>query len=205
MTYKNKLHDSIKYKSLKKRCRKENLGHKYKELNDAFKQIFREENMRHIPHNDQESKHVDDTTSYLDVALDGCKKLNQDFIGTFDSLNAENEDPDNLTAEELKAKYAIQDEDVISRLISLRETITSTRQKDMNYDELLSFLLNAMNYDDMQIWLMRKEFQSVHLTLTDKLKKFFELKSNDKIIVLYDIQQNYNQNNIDSLKRELKQ
>ena len=74
----------------------------------------------------------------------------------------------------------------------------------MSNDELILFLKSAMNYDDMQIWLMKKEFQGIKLTLNDKLKNFFELKTEDDILRLYDIEQNYDQNNIDSIKKTLK-
>lgn len=74
----------------------------------------------------------------------------------------------------------------------------------MSYSELLTFLKYSMEYDDMQIYLMKKEIEGVELTLDDKLKKFFELKSNTDILISYYAQQNYDQNNIDSLSKILK-
>ena len=74
----------------------------------------------------------------------------------------------------------------------------------MNYDELILFLKNIMNYDEMQIWLMRKQMEGIELTLNDELKKFFSLKTNNDILRLYDVEQNYDQNNINELKLLLK-
>ena len=74
----------------------------------------------------------------------------------------------------------------------------------MNYDELILFLKNIMNYDEMQIWLMRKQMEGIELTLNDELKKFFTLKTNNDILRLYDVEQNYDQNNINELKLLLK-
>ena len=75
---------------------------------------------------------------------------------------------------------------------------------NMNYDELILFLKNIMNYDEMQIWLMRKQMEGIELTLNDELKKFFTLKTNNDILRLYDVEQNYDQNNINELKLLLK-
>lgn len=107
---------------------------------------------------------------------------------------------DNLNTDELKEKYELKDDNVISRLISLRNTIKTKRDKSMSYDELILFLNFAMNYDDMQIWLIKNELQGVQLTLNDELEKFFELNTDDDILRSYDIGQNCDQNNIDSIK-----
>ena len=99
---------------------------------------------------------------------------------------------ENLTIEEIKLKYDLQDDDVVLRLLTLKSAIKTERQKSINYNELLSFLKSSMNYDEMQIWLMRKQMEGV------------ELNSNDDILILYDVEQNYDQNNIDEIKKTLK-
>ena len=143
----------------------------------------------HFAQDERERQQFGDR-SYLDVTLDGLEQIT--------------ETSDNLNTDELKEKYDLKDDNVISRLISLRNTIKTKRNKSMSYDELISFLQSAMNYDDMQIWLMEKEFQGIQLTLNDELKKFFELKTEDDILRLYDVEQNYDQNNIDSISKTLK-
>lgn len=42
----------------------------------------------------------------------------------------------------------------------------------MTIDELIIFLNDAMNYDEMQIWLMRQKIKGVELSLNEKLKNF---------------------------------
>ena len=176
---------------------------KDKDLYDIVMQVEREDNLRLIAQDERERQQFGDR-SYLDVALEACEKFNQEFEGTFDGPEQITEASDNLTTDELKVKYDLQDDNIILRLISLRESIKTKKQKSMSYDELILFLQSAMNYDDMQIWLMEKEFQGIQLTLNDKLRKFFELKTEDDILRLYDIEQNYDQNNIDSISKTLK-
>ena len=102
-----------------------------------------------------------------------------------------------LTIEEVKLTYSL-DDDVALRLEMIKSIL------NMNYDELILFLKNIMNYDEMQIWLMRKQMEGIELTLNDELKKFFTLKTNNDILRLYDVEQNYDQNNINELKLLLK-
>ena len=106
--------------------------------------------------------------------------------------------------EEMKLEYDIQDDEIILRIWELKQAIREKKQKMMSDDEILTFLRNAMNYGDMQIWLMKEQIEGIELTLNDELKKFFELKSNDDILRLYDIEQNYDQNNIDEIGKILK-
>ena len=105
--------------------------------------------------------------------------------------------------EDISIKYEI-DYDIAWRLLKIKNYIKNKRKKDMNYDELLIFLKNAMNYGDMQIWLYKKQLEGVELTLNDKLKKFFEIKSKENILKIYDEEQNYNQNNINEIRKVLK-
>ena len=179
------------------------MENKDKELYDTVMQIERDDNLRLIAQDERERQQFGDR-SYLDVALEACEKFNQEFEGTFDSPEQITEKHDNSTIDELKVKYNLQDDNVVLRLISLMESIKTKKQKSMSYDELILFLQSAMNYDDMQIWLMKKEFQGIQLTLNDELKKFFELKTEDDILRLYDVEQNYDQNNIDSISKTLK-
>lgn len=110
-------------------------------------------------------------------------------------------DNEEYTVEEIKTLYNIQDTEIVLRLWTLKSDIRNKRKVSTNYDELFKFLKSAMNYDDMQIWLMTKQMEGVKLTLNDKLKKFFELKSNDDILKLYDVEQNYNENNINDIRK----
>lgn len=170
-----------------------------KDVYDMFMESERNINLMHIEQDNIERTQSGDR-NYLDIALGACKKFNLKFDGTFDKLQTD-EAEENLTIEEIKLKYDLQDDDVVLRLWTLKSTIKTERQTTMNYNELLAFLKSAMNYDEMQIWLMRKQMEGVELTLNDALKKFFELKSNDDILRLYDVEQNYNQNNIKKIRK----
>lgn len=89
--------------------------------------------------------------------------------------------------EEFKKTYNIQDTDIVFRLLKIKAKLANERNINMNNDELFDFLNYAMNFDEMNIWLIRKQFEGEELTLNDELKKFFELKTDDEILVLYDI------------------
>ena len=71
------------------------------------------------------------------------------------------------------------------------------------YKGLIKFLKSIMNYDEMQIWKMKYQLKGIELTLNDELKKFFDLKTDEDILKLYELEQNYNQKNIDSIRKTL--
>ena len=94
--------------------------------------------------------------------------------------------------------------EVTLRLSGLKQEFYTKKQVSMEYDELINFLRNAMNYGEMQIWIMKQQVNGIEPTLNDMLKKFFELKTNEDIIKLYDIEQNYNENNLNNVKKLLR-
>jgi len=106
--------------------------------------------------------------------------------------------------ENIKIEYNIQEDNIVFRLLELKNEIKNKKQKEINLDELISFLESAMNYDEMNIWFIKNQLKGIAYNLNDSLKKFFELKTNDDILRLYDLEQNYNQENIDSIKKTLK-
>jgi len=103
--------------------------------------------------------------------------------------------------EEFKKIYGIQDTDVVLRLLGIKSKLASEKNANMSDQELFNFLDNAMNYDEMQIWLMQMDIRGIEVSLNDSLKKFFELVTDEDILGLYDIEQNYNENNIESVKK----
>lgn len=106
--------------------------------------------------------------------------------------------------EEFKKLYGIQDTNTVLRLFNIKSKLASEKNVTMSDDELLRFLDNAMNYDEMQIWLIEKDIKGIEVTLDDTLKKFFELKTDEEILTLYDIEQNYNEKNIENVKKLIK-
>ena len=98
----------------------------------------------------------------------------------------------------------IRDGEVTLRLSGLKQEFYSKKQVSMEYDELIDFLKNAMNYDEMQIWIMKQQANGIEITLNDMLKKFFEFKKNEDILKLYEVEQNYNEKNINNVKKLVK-
>lgn len=103
----------------------------------------------------------------------------------------------------IKKENDITDDKVVLRLWKLRLSINEQKHTIMDYKGLIKFLKNAMNYDEMQIWIMKQQMIGKELTLSDMLEKFFELKSDEDIIRLYDMEQNYDQNNINNIRESL--
>ena len=108
-----------------------------------------------------------------------------------------------LLIDDIKSTYNINDDKIVYRLLELRDLIIDNKKKDISILDLIKFLNSAINYDEMQIWLLRKQMKGEVLTLEDKLSKFFELKSNYEILNLYIAEENYNQNNIDDIRKSL--
>lgn len=97
----------------------------------------------------------------------------------------------------------IQNSDIVSRLLTIKETLEEKKNGKMSYSKLFKFLKSIMNYDEMQIWIMKQQMIGRELTINDMLEKFFELKTDEDIMKLYDIEQNYNENNINHIKESL--
>lgn len=173
-----------------------------KDIYDMFRKSEKYINLMHIEQDKSARKQFGDS-DYLDVAHEACQKFNSEFGGVFDSPMPRDDSEDDLTPEEIKSVYNLQDDDIVLRITVLKSIIKTERQKSVNYNELLAFLKSAMNYDEMQIWLMKKQMEGAQLTFNDELKKFFELYSNDDILKLYDIEQNYDENNINGIKKVL--
>ncbi len=163
-----------------------------KDLYDIVMESERKANLMHIEQDNREREQFGDK-DYLDVAIEAGKKFNSEYKGKFDAS----------TLEKIKSLYNIQDDETAQRIINLKSIIKQTKQQSMTIDELIIFLNDAMNYDEMQIWLMRQKIKGVELSLNEKLKKFFDLNSDEEILKIYDIQQNYDENNITGIRKVL--
>lgn len=92
------------------------------------------------------------------------------------------------------------DDDVIARIVEL-QNIVKAEKTNISIEELLNFLNSAMNYGKFQIWLLENEDKQ--LSKNDKLKKFLSETSDVDILRLFDIEQNYGKNNIESIRKTL--
>ncbi len=110
----------------------------------------------------------------------------------------------NIILEEFRKLYDIQDKNVLLRLLGIKSKLARERNIDMGVDDLILFLSNAMNYGEMQIWLIRQNLEGIELSLSDKLKRFFELETDEGLLILYDIEQNYNEQNIENVRQLIK-
>lgn len=110
----------------------------------------------------------------------------------------------NIILEEFRKLYNIQDKNVLLRLLGIKSKLARERNIDMGVEDLILFLSNAMNYGEMQIWLIRQNLEGIELSLSDKLKRFFELETDEGLLILYDIEQNYNEQNIENVRQLIK-
>lgn len=101
--------------------------------------------------------------------------------------------------EEFKKIYGIDNTYVVLRLLIIKTKLQNEKNVIMSNDELINFITEAMNYGTMQLWLIENSFEGKRLSLNDKLKKFFELKTDEEILHIYDINQNYNEQNIENV------
>ena len=93
------------------------------------------------------------------------------------------------------------DDSTITKLLKVQNIVYTNRNNNMSIEELLKFIRNAMNYSQFQIWLLDNQIKGVNVTLNEKINKFLTETSADEILKLYDIEQNYNQNNIESIRK----
>ena len=100
-------------------------------------------------------------------------------------------------------KFNIRDTKVLSRLLSIRSKLVCERNIDMGAEELLS-LASAMNYGNMSVWLIRQKLKGIKLSLNDKLKKFFELETDEAILILYDIEQDHYEKNVEYVRKVIR-
>ena len=111
-----------------------------------------------------------------------------------------------ITIDELQEskKHPISelDHDVIHKIIELQGIILDKKQKSLSVEKMIRFLNSAMNYGKFQIWLLENQIDGVKLSTNDKLKKFLEETSTDEILTLYDIEQNYDDANLENIAKQ---
>lgn len=165
----------------------------FKKVYDTVMEVEKRDNLMHI-NQDNKEREICGDKDYLAVVGDACEKFNKEFNGTFDDISLE----------KIKSLYDVEDESVVLRLKNIQDILGQKIKRYVSLDELIEFLVNIMNFDEMQIWLMRKQREGMKISLDEKLKKFFEISSDEDIIGLYDIEQNFDQNNIDGIRKLMK-
>lgn len=95
------------------------------------------------------------------------------------------------------------DLDVIGRLLEFQKLLKQERQVFLSIDEIIKFLNYAMNFDEFQIWLIRNKTEGVKLSDNDVLQKFFSQITEEQILQFYDVEQNFDENNLNSIRKTL--
>lgn len=86
------------------------------------------------------------------------------------------------------------------RLVEIQKMLEQERHQELSIEEILIFIKDAMNYGKFQIEISDKE-----LSFEEKLKQFLSETSNEEILTLYDVGQNYNANNIKAIDRMIEE
>lgn len=91
--------------------------------------------------------------------------------------------------EELHSKEIMLSEEEIIRLMEIQTLISNERKISLSFEGLRSFLLRAMNYNGFQL---EKENDV-------RLKSFLSVTTDEEILALYDVEENYDEKNLASL------
>ena len=76
-------------------------------------------------------------------------------------------------------------EKVIIRLNILKPKFEDLLKREISNDEFIEMLDLAMNCNEMQIWLLRNSFNHIVVTKEEKLAKFFDITSDERVLFNY--------------------
>ena len=94
------------------------------------------------------------------------------------------------------------DKDIIDKILEIQTLLKIEKNVDMTFSEIKSFLDMAVNFDEIQTWIMLSRFDGKKLTKNDIYRKFFNDTSDDRILQLFDISLNVDEANIKSLQKK---
>ena len=101
--------------------------------------------------------------------------------------------------EKFECKHNITDVNVINRLNTLKPKFEALLQRNIENDEFIDMLDIAMNCDEMQIWLLENSFADIKTTEEQDLAKYFELNTDERIIINYRCMSNCNEENLNDV------
>ncbi|MCI9585055.1 MAG: hypothetical protein HFH45_00220 [Bacilli bacterium] len=93
----------------------------------------------------------------------------------------------------------VMDNDVMNKILELQVIIKEYYGTLVSFEDILLFLENAMNYGFFQIRLLESKLSGVTLSYEETIKRFLDENSIDEILKLYDIEQNYGEDNIEQI------
>lgn len=91
--------------------------------------------------------------------------------------------------------------ELINRICIISELISNKTGTTISFEETLEFLNNAVNYSEFQIWL--GDIKERRLSKLDRVKVLLSRTSDNDIVRLFDIEQNYDKNNLRSIDKML--
>ena len=98
---------------------------------------------------------------------------------------------------ELRTKYGITDQGVLERINTFRTKLKTKLNKELTTDELIEYLNEAMNCDEVQLRWVENYFKGTETTLEDDLKLLFECATDEQIFMKYAAMTNVNEANIE--------
>lgn len=97
-------------------------------------------------------------------------------------------------ADALKRLYKVREDSTLSeeeiiRLMEIQTLISNEKKISLSFEGLRSFLLRAMNYNGFQL---EEENEA-------RLKSFLSVTTDEEILALYDVEENYGEKNLANL------
>ena len=111
--------------------------------------------------------------------------------------------PNNELYSHLREAYGLSDEN-IKKIIEFRNYLATEKKSYWDYDKLIEKMKWAMNFNEMQIWLLENYYKGVKTTFDEEVAKFFELTEFERIAITFSILENVNKANIEDARNAYK-
>lgn len=93
--------------------------------------------------------------------------------------------------------------ELMKRVLGIRELIATKKNVIISLEETLEFLNNATSYSEFQIWL--GDLQERDLSKLDRIKALLARTSDSDILKIFEVEQNYDENNLASIDRMIEE
>lgn len=103
-------------------------------------------------------------------------------------------------SKENKEAFNLEDA-TLNRILMLQQQIATKKQKNLSLEELLDFLNRAANYNGFQLWLKDLNEQGRELSKSQKITLLLSRTSDNDLLRLYDVENNYDESNLQSIDR----
>lgn len=98
---------------------------------------------------------------------------------------------------ELRTKYGITNQGVLERINTFRTKLNTKLNKELTTDELIEYLNEAMNCDEVQLRWVENYFKGTKTTLEEDLMLLFECATDEQIFMKYAAMTNVNEANFE--------